>query len=346
MAEVAFPHVLSLTITNACNLRCRMCGQWGQTGYMKSGDAHAEHLPLSVWRKVIDEWADHGRTFVGLRGGEPFLYPEIIPLLAHIKDRGLDVSIDSNGTLLGRFAEDVARLQIDNINVSVDGPEDVHDRVRGVPGAYSKIREGVRAVREACARKGQASPVRTICFVIGPDSYRSLPDMPDVARELGVSGLAIVPYYYFDDPAGARHEEIMMKEFGCRAASWRGFRRESSGVDPDVFRAAYRDFRSRLGGVQLVPYMDFSEDDYVAWFSDCVTVVGRSNCTNPRMLLDIQPNGDANTCVDFPDFLIGNATRESIEALWNSEQARAFRAYLGKRQLPVCLRCGAKYMSG
>jgi len=44
-----FPGLISLTITNACNLKCEMCGQWGPEGYM--GKSHESNtLPVDTWK--------------------------------------------------------------------------------------------------------------------------------------------------------------------------------------------------------------------------------------------------------------------------------------------------------
>ena len=96
-----FPQCISFTLTNSCNLRCRMCGQWGKEGYIynktKSRDTH---LGLADWQRLVDEIASYEVAFILIRGGEPFLYPGIIALLEYIHQRGIAISIDTNGTLL------------------------------------------------------------------------------------------------------------------------------------------------------------------------------------------------------------------------------------------------------
>lgn len=342
----SFPDQVCFTVTNRCNLRCRMCGQWGQEGYFLRGGRKPEDLPVEVWKGLADEVAAHGRAGLGLRGGEPFLYRGIVELLEHIKGKGLSCWMDTNGTLLEEFAGDVARLGIDALHVSIDGPERVHDAVRGVPGAYARIRDGMAAVREACAGLDRRPPETCIVFTIGPDSYRGLAELPDAARDLGVGTVVIVPYYWFDGRAGEQYERVMAERLGCTAWSWRGFRRETSGVDPDELAGQLRRFRENLGEVACYPFMNYSEADYRAWFGDCTAKVGRLDCRNPWRLLDIQPNGDANFCVDFPDYVVGNAARETIEEMWNGPRAEAFRSLLSEGPLPICNRCGAKYMSG
>lgn len=341
-----FPDILSFTITNRCNLCCKMCGQWGVTGYLHGGPARSAELPPETWNRLADEVAAHGREWIGLRGGEAFLYPSIFDVLAHMKSRGLHVSMDTNGTLLAKFAEDIAELAIDNFNVSVDGPERVHDEVRGVPGGFARIAEGLAAVDAACGRRGRKPPSRCIVFTISPWSYRGLAEMPDVARALGVSGIVVVPYYWFDGPTGAQYKRVMKEKFGCPARSWTGFHHETSGVDWPELADQLRRFRENLREIQPLPYMRYADEDYRQWFADCTTRVGRYTCQMPWRLIDIQPNGDANFCVDFPDYIIGNVADRTIREVWNSRRAERFRRHLSRGPLPICHRCGAKYMAG
>ena len=91
--------------------------------------------------------------------------------------------------------------------------------------------------------------------------------------------------------------------------------------------------------------MKLTEEEYYVWFSDPLTPVGAQACHNVERLIDIQPDGEANFCVDFPDYSIGNVKYASIEALWNGPRAAQFRNYRREKPLAVCYRCGSKYMS-
>lgn len=91
--------------------------------------------------------------------------------------------------------------------------------------------------------------------------------------------------------------------------------------------------------------MDLREEDYRTWFADASTPIGSTECWNLDGLLDIQPDGEANFCVDFPDYSIGNVRSATIEALWNGERAERLREHRRRKPLAVCHRCGAKYIS-
>jgi MoaA/NifB/PqqE/SkfB family radical SAM enzyme len=88
-----------------------------------------------------------------------------------------------------------------------------------------------------------------------------------------------------------------------------------------------------------------TEDEYRVWFADPLTPTKSVNCSNVERLIDIQPDGSANFCVDFPDYTFGNVREATLEELWNREAAECFRAYRREMPLPVCHRCGSKYMS-
>jgi MoaA/NifB/PqqE/SkfB family radical SAM enzyme len=339
-----FPQSISFTITNVCNLHCQMCGQWSAEGYMHGRrDNLKREMTLTDWKRLVDEVAAHGVPYVLLRGGEPFLFPDIIELLEYIAGKGIFTSIDTNGTLLKQYAADIVRIGNIHLTISVDGPEEIHDVVRGVKGCFSRIREGV-ALLDDLERAGGHRISRSICFTISPYSFRGLGAMPDVARSLNIGSIAIVPYYYVPQAVGKQYEEEL-KRLGCPALSWVGFHHEDSGVNFDEFKAQYRAYLANLKEVHSFPYMALSEDEYRTWFGDPLAPVGLARCTNVEKLVDIQPNGDANFCVDFPDYPIGNVREATIEEVWNGERAARFREYRQQQPLAVCYRCGAKYMS-
>jgi radical SAM protein with 4Fe4S-binding SPASM domain len=303
-----------------------------------------QEMGLADWKRLVDELAAHHVPSVLLRGGEPFLFPGIVELLEYIAGKGIFTSIDTNGTMLKQYAADIVRIGNIHLTISVDGPEGVHDAVRGVKGCFGRIREGAALLSEL--EKSGGRPVsRSINFTISPYSVRGLGAMPDVARSLSIGVMSIVPYYYVPGAVGKRYEEELQENLGSPAFSWVGFHREDSGVDFDAFREQYRTYLANLGDIYNFPYMAFSEGDYRTWFGDPLAPVGALRCTNVEKLIDVQPNGDADFCVDFPDYTIGNVMEATIEEMWNDERAVRFREYRRKKPLPVCYRCGAKYMS-
>lgn len=340
-----FPEFISFTITNACNLRCKMCGQWSKEGYFRTGEKYLKQsMQLADWKRLIDEIASNNISSVLLRGGEPFLFPGIIELLEYINSKGIFTSIDTNGTLLKKYAADIVRLGKIHITISLDGPENIHDNTRGVKGCFKTIKQGIDLLTEL-EKNSDNKISRSICFTISPWSVGGLGQMPDVARSMLINTLVIVPYYYVPEASGKKYDRELADNLNCRAFSWRGFHHETSGIDFSEFRKQYKEYLANLDGIYNYPYMPLDEEEYRLWFSDAVTPVGSLRCTNVEKLIDIQPDGSANFCVDFPDYSFGNVKESNIRDLWNSQRAKDFREFRRKKLLAVCYRCGAKYMS-
>jgi MoaA/NifB/PqqE/SkfB family radical SAM enzyme len=339
-----FPQSVSLTLTNHCNLRCQMCGQWSQEGYIRNhNEVLKNELALSDWKCVVDELAVHGIPYVLLRGGEVFMLPWILELIEYIHDKGMFISIDTNGTLLEQYATEIVRIGKIHLTVSVDGPEAVHDEVRGLPGTFQKLKAGVARLTELEAT-GENKISRSICFTISQYNYRSLGVMPDVARSLGLGSIAIVPYYYFPEAVGRQYEQEL-RSLVCQAYTWIGFHHENSGVDFAEFQRQLHQYQASLGEVYSYPYLPLDEEQFRTWFADPLAQVGPVHCQNIEKLIDIQPDGSANFCVDFIDYSIGNVKEASVEQIWNGDRAGQFREYRRKNPLAVCYRCGAKFMS-
>ena len=340
-----FPEFISFTLTNSCNLRCRMCGQWSEEGYVSNRVKDPRSImKLDQWKKLVDEISNYRIRFILIRGGEPFLFPGIIELLEYIGSKGIFISIDTNGTILKKYAEDLIRIGNMHITFSVDGPEEIHDGVRGVKGFFNKIKENIDLLNEL-GKNNKNKISKSICFTISKYNYLGLGAMPDVARYMSVPSINIVPYYYFSSDTGKKYEEELKRNFDCAAYSWRGFHHETSGIDFDLFLKEYKKYLANLGDVNNFLFMDLSENDYKVWFNNDSTPAGKSECFNIEKLIDIQPDGDANFCVDFPDFSFGNVKDASIKELWNSPKAVQFRNYRREKPLAVCYRCGAKYIS-
>ena len=113
--NLPMPTFVQLRVTNLCNLRCKMCGQWGDTGIYRSDgfsasatDGQTEamrireliglnrQMALSDYVRLLDEVAPW-QPIISLFGGEPLLYPDIRPLVREIQSRGLTCTIITNG---------------------------------------------------------------------------------------------------------------------------------------------------------------------------------------------------------------------------------------------------------
>ncbi len=138
------PETISLFLTFKCNLTCPMCGQWGDQGAFKDfgHETLRQQLSLDEIDRLIDDVVDF-RPNITLFGGEPMLYKGWTDVVARIKARGMRCNMVTNGTLMSIYADRILDSGLDEIILSLDGTEDVHDVTRGATGTFRKLTQGV-----------------------------------------------------------------------------------------------------------------------------------------------------------------------------------------------------------
>src|SRR4030066_1248793 len=97
----AYPETISLFITYRCNLRCKMCGQWGLKGssHAYPSEELKKQLSINDIKKLLNDVAEF-RPAITLFGGEPLIYRELPDVIRLIKERKMRCNILTNGVLL------------------------------------------------------------------------------------------------------------------------------------------------------------------------------------------------------------------------------------------------------
>src|SRR5438128_6107489 len=124
-----FPPFLYVSVINSCNLRCQGC--WVDVA------AKQEKIRLDAWNRLIHEAKEMGNVFFGVVGGEPFMHPQLLEMLAAHRDCYFQVF--TNGHFI---TDEVARelRRFGNVTplISVEGTEIISDERRGRDGVLSK----------------------------------------------------------------------------------------------------------------------------------------------------------------------------------------------------------------
>jgi len=132
---IYFPPFLYLSILNSCNLRCQGC--WVDV------EAPRNAIDLDTLNRTINDAREHGNSFFGILGGEPFMHPELLDLLAQHPDCYFQVF--TNGQLI---TEKTARAlrQLANATplVSIEGTSTVSDERRGNKNVLNRTLRGLQ----------------------------------------------------------------------------------------------------------------------------------------------------------------------------------------------------------
>ncbi|MBU0881007.1 MAG: radical SAM protein [Candidatus Omnitrophica bacterium] len=338
------PESVTLFLTHRCNLRCSMCGQWGEGGVTKKRSLEfiKEELSFDVLRSAVDGMSSYSPA-VTLFGGEPLLYKDCIALIRHIKSKRMHCLIITNGFLIEEYARRLIDSGLDELNVSLDGSRDLHDRIRGVPGLFEKILSGLETVRDLKRSAGKRNPLVNIQCTITKSNYHRLEEMTAVASRAEANSLTFHNLIF-------TNKEILEKQkkfddiLGASSDDWRGFEFDP-GIDPQVLREKMdRILSGRYDfSVDFYPYL--SRTSLENYYNDTDYAPSKHNtrCLSPWIAAYVFPNGEVRPCLN-STYSYGNIKDAPLCRIWNSQKALRHRQLLRENKIfPACARCTELY---
>ena len=334
------PETVSLFLTYRCNLRCPMCGQWGENGVFRtmSPDEVRDRLSLEELKELVDDVASSRPNFT-LFGGEPMLYRGWPDLVAYIKRRGMRCNMVTNGTLLERYAEEVVRLGLDEIVLSLDGPGEIHDRMRGVEGTFERLVNGVKAVQAEKAARGARTPLINVSCTMFEHNYEHLEEIAGLAQELGIHSVTFHHLLFIGSDAYECHNALFQRRFGQTCTDWEGFVHTAL---PEMDLARFQDAieRVRRGDwkVDLSFYPNFTAEEVRRYYSEFEFLSDSypNRCMSLWMAAYIFPDGDVRPYHTM-NFSPGNIKDARFTEIWNNDRYRDYRRFIRRRRyFPVC----------
>ncbi|MCB9761714.1 MAG: radical SAM protein [Alphaproteobacteria bacterium] len=319
--SLAPPDWVSVNLTLQCNLKCTMC----TTCY----DVPRE-LSTAEVKDIIDQTALWGVKVFNPLGGEPFMRGDLEEILAYACQKDFYITCTTNGTLINRRrAAMIAGIPPEKLhfNISLDGPEPAHDRIRG-EGMFRRAITGYQRLREADAQAGNPHRKVLANTIVHRQNLDSLPDLLDRLAALGFDGVQLLNLFrhgqdvpeeagglWIRDDDLPRLEALVAELVGrVRAQGRAGFRILNSVEDLELIPSYYRD--------QLQPL--------------------QAPCWSGWKELYINADGSAIMCDGQLDFLagrFGDVRRQTLRQLWDSPELRARRAVVKECSTPCIQSC-------
>jgi MoaA/NifB/PqqE/SkfB family radical SAM enzyme len=349
MQPSTYPRWIVLQLLEACNLRCTMCYEWGESGsYHQRPSAR---LDVELVRRLVSDCAP-GKPCFELFGGEPFLYPQIAEVIRRIGDAGCVLGIPTNGTLIGRFADVLVGDAPIRLWVSLDGPEEINDRQRGA-GVFRSAMAGLAELRAARAASGRAFPELGVTYIVtpltAPHVERCFLESIDLAS---LDFVSIVLQNFATAAEIDAYEEIVRRDFGGSGVPHaRGYLQQVehfSGIDKPRLAAQIRRVREacRDAGVLFfsnpmtvdVPNL---ESFFAARWDELTD--RRSRCAFPWIYAEVTARGDVSTCHSFYDVTVGNLRDRGLLEIWRGAEIERVRRHLQGGLFPICTACCRYY---
>lgn len=286
-------------LTLRCDLSCQHCGS-------RAGRARPDELSRGEALELVEQLAALGVREVTLIGGEAYLHPAYLEVVAAITERDMTCTMTSAGRgITPKLAQAAAQAGLRSVSISLDGAEACHDRLRGLQGAY-------HAARRALVNLEQAGIPRALNTQVNRENLADLDHVLDVAAEHGCHGWQV----FLTVPMGRAADRpelllqpsdlltVMPKLESLHADAQRRGIRFLAGNNVGYFGPGERALRRELRDPE------------------------QAGCAAGRRILGIEANGDIKGCPSLltHDWVGGNVRDARLQDIWErSEKLRYTR---------------------
>ena len=323
------PVCLYLEVTNRCNLLCTTCPRT----YVEL-EPPAD-MSWELFTRIVDQSPGLARAV--LHGvGEPMLVKALPQMVRYLKDRGVYVLFNTNGTLLNeRNGRALIDAGLDELRVSLDASNpSSYLAVRG-KNYFGRILRNVSRFREMQEQGGHGLP-RVSAWLTGlKETIDELPEFVRVAASIGVKEVYLQRLVFFEDEKTglARPDQALYERLDAA---------ERTVLDEAERLAAELGVTFSASGAASEPGMSLkSSGDGSPW----------SLCRRPWSLMYFTANGRALPCCIAPfsqrgyeNYTLGDATQQTLRDIWNGDGYAAFREALLSPEPPkACASCGLRW---
>jgi tungsten cofactor oxidoreducase radical SAM maturase len=312
-------HKLYIEPTTDCNLHCHTCirNVWGEP---------EAPMSMDTFRRIVDGLDDlPNLTRVVLTGfGEPLTHPDLLEMVRLVRQRGLAVSVGTNGLLLDKeTAWELVRLGVDRLVVSLDGARpETYAQVRG--GMMGQILDNIRALNRAKLELGSLMPALGIEFVVLKSNVAELPELTRLASHLGAARVLVSNVL----PYTSEMREEMLYGYVPREPL------ESGGWP--VSLGAWVTW-----GTLELPRMHWGAERRCRFVQDRALVVGWDGSVAPCYAL---AHSYSYLAIDgrpkqVQRYTLGKVQDQSLADIWMSEEYTRFRSEVRAFHFPSCPDC-------
>lgn len=296
---------LIISVTSRCNLRCVMCG-------IPNGDTR-DALSTAALKFLISDAVKLNPSSIVFSGGEPLLREDIFELIAFVNQRKVNTCLTSNGSLIN---EDRARLLaasgVGVVNISIEGPKEIHDLLRGKDN-FEKV---ITALENLKKHKIET----TIATIVCRQNYRSLAYVLELARAYSVTTVKFQPFseiFLEDKDAG--------KGFFAQEKDLSGLKQAVE----EVIRLAneYKISTNPESYLRKIP----------PYLCGSLGPNGKHGCSALWSSCPVSAGGDVYPCWVLSGKPLGNITDKKISDIWNSREHNRIRHLITQDGCGGCL---------
>lgn len=302
---------ITLINTRKCNSRCMMCNIWK----MKSTE---EITPQDLKNLANSEGLKECKA-VSILGGESFLsanLPEVCAALCKYVPTIKTILISSNGFATKLIADSVRKIRKKipsdarlEIHLSLDGPGKIHDKIRGIPGGYSRVMKTVKLLR-----KEKLADKLLFNFTFMAANAKYYKDVVAIADKMGIE---FAPSIFYSS-----------EYFG-------NIKNRESLAAPKAEVLKFLEFLQKRAIEKKSPF------DYGTWHAYIRRIKHEkiNPCYAGFTTVFITPDGNVYPCQDMIQSW-GNLKKQKFDDIWFSEKANKERKIIAANKC----KCPSNYM--
>lgn len=334
------PEWIVLGVNNVCNLHCKMCDVGTKTTETNFAQnligTHPINMPLELIKKTIDQMAAfYPKAKLGYAFTEPLVYPHLEDSLLYAKSKHIETSITTNALTLKQKAEKLVDGELKSLFISLDGPQDIHNEIRGHKKSFQKAIEGIEEV----LRLNPKLPISIFCVItewnighlkVFADFFKDYP-----LQQLGFMHTNFTPQHIADS-----HNDIWINTYTATASNVEEVNIDN--FDLDVLLKEIKAIRKEEYPfpISFSPEIT-SKEKLQQFYYQPEKIIGKM-CNDVFTNIMIKSDGSVipahGRCYNLT---LGNLYESSLKEIWNSRILNKFRSDLMNNGglLPACSRC-------
>lgn len=332
-------------VNSVCNLRCKMCDVGNvntESNFFRNlrinGKLH--EISIESFKSVIDEVVPY-RPMISITSTEPLIYKPLADMVSYVRRHDMDIAVTTGGYNLTKRAEELTEAGLLRLNVSIDGPPELHNEIRGRKDSFEKSIEGIVQFKDATRNKGKEAEV-LVCCTITNMNYHALVALYDSLGKFPIDHINFSYMSFVNDEMAKKHNDLWGNKFHATVNCLNEYTRPEQ-VDIKLLYSQIQSVKSKAGDrVTFLP--DFGINELKIFFHEPSKFLGRGRCMASWFIAQIIANGDVipyTRCYHIP---LGNINKQAFMEIWNGERANAWRRELRRyKRFPACTRCDQVY---
>lgn len=323
--------VVNMAVNTVCNQRCIICRCWHKYRQEETETLALDEIKDLIYQLIKDL---HVKRF-RITSTEPLLRSDLPDIIGCIRQY-CGCSLITNGmAMTSEMAHELIRAGVSKVRFSIDAPNNVNDKIRGIEGAWWRSKRGVQILLHAREESGRLYPKIEIYSVLTSLNIEYIPDVFRFARDQGLDGVTFGIIWENTQEAVDRTvwkgKVVARNHMVPQGTSIKPTRSQVARLREELVRAGFISKRSE--------HIKRSADHLLGVLESR----GESYRCPYHYFVNIDPVGNFIPCPVMGNFLLGNIRAKSARSIWFSREHYEFLAQVRNTPFPVCREtCNAK----